>query len=457
MSSANSFAYFIIYLWPLVTIYLLSSKGIKKGAFLALLWAFMFLPAYFTIDFPGIPPLDKFSITSLTIIVFTVLSGRNLGISHLSKLCKLVVFGFVFSPLATVLFNGHPYLHINSLSFHDGIAMVINNVIYVVPFLIGAKYFDSYQDQVFIFKSLAMAVVIYSILALYEVRMSPQLHNIFYGFFPHDWLQQIRGGGFRAIVFMGHGLLVSMFIVVGLGVWISLNKNKIRVFKINVSNNWVIFFVFVALVFMKSLAALIYGLFLIFAINFLATKKMHLISVALTVVFITYPLTSSLNVFPHQSLVEMAYSFNPERGQSLEYRFDNEETLLSHALEKPFFGWGGWGRNRVYDPKTGEDITVADGKWVLTIGIRGWIGFLAEYLMMILPIWVAYRAHRSMMYESKDSKLLAVHSLITAIILIDQMPNASITPFYLLLSGALLARANSIIKTQKTMPNIRAA
>jgi hypothetical protein len=450
MSSANSFAYLTIYLWPLITIYLLSSKGIKKGAFLALLLAFMFLPAYFTIDFPGIPPLDKFSITSLTIIVFMILSGQNFGLNRLSKFCRMVIFIFMFSPLMTVFFNGETYLHIKSLSFYDGIAMVINNIIYVVPFLIGAKYFNSYEDQFFIFKTLAISVVFYSFLALYEIRMSPQLHNIFYGFFPHDWLQQIRGGGFRAVVFMGHGLLVSMFIVVCLGVWAALARDKIRVFKVNIGNIFVIAFILVTLILMKSLAALIYGLFLIFAINYISTKKIHLISVILTIIFVTYPLTSSLNLFPHQKLVEVAYSFNPERGQSLEYRFGNEETLLSHALEKQFFGWGGWGRNRVYDPNTGEDITVADGKWVLTIGIRGWIGFLAEYLLMILPIWVAYSTHRTLRNDSKDSRLLAAHSLITAIVLIDQMPNASITPFYLLLCGALLARANSMKKAQKS-------
>ena len=33
-----------------------------------------------------------------------------------------------------------------------------------------------------------------------------------YGFFPHSWLQHVRGGGFRPIVFMNHGLVLGIFL-----------------------------------------------------------------------------------------------------------------------------------------------------------------------------------------------------------------------------------------------------
>ena len=44
--------------------------------------------------------------------------------------------------------------------------------------------------------------------------MSPQLSNMFYGFFPHSWQQHVREGHFRPIVFMQHGLMVSLWMAV---------------------------------------------------------------------------------------------------------------------------------------------------------------------------------------------------------------------------------------------------
>ena len=43
-------------------------------------------------------------------------------------------------------------------------------------------------------------------------------------------------------------------------------------------------------------------------------------------------------------------------------RLASQSFLLEHALKKPFFGWGGWARNRVYDTVTrGEITTATDG------------------------------------------------------------------------------------------------
>jgi hypothetical protein len=450
MNNANIFAYIIIYAWPLVTLYLLNKYKLIKGALISLIAAYTLLPALFTIDLPGLPAFDKFSITILTIVAYMIIKGNRFGINSLSMGPKIAVFLFVFAPLATALTNGESYMFISGLKLYDGISMVINNVIYVIPFLLGVRYFRTYDDQVVIFKYFSVAIFIYAILALYEIRMSPQLHNNFYGYFPQDWRQQVRSGGFRAVVFLGHGLLVALFLACGVGFWAAIKKNKIRALSLPFNNGWVLALIFVALIFMKSLAALVFGSFLLFVILFLSPKRTTQLAVLMSVMFITYPLTSTLKIFPHDEIIDFAYSIDPERGQSLEFRFENEEVLLSHAREKPLFGWGGWGRNRVFDPETGEDLSVTDGKWVLTLGIRGWVGFLAEYMLIILPIWFAFKLQKQIGGVSKnEAMLLSAHSLITAIILVDQMPNASMNPLYLLLSGALLGRVYDLKQKMK--------
>ena len=46
---------------------------------------------------------------------------------------------------------------------------------------------------------------------LVEVRLSPQINTWIYGFFQHDFIQMMRYGGFRPIVFLPHGLWVAFF------------------------------------------------------------------------------------------------------------------------------------------------------------------------------------------------------------------------------------------------------
>ena len=53
---------------------------------------------------------------------------------------------------------------------------------------------------------------------------------------------------------------------------------------------------------------------------------------------------------------------NQTRADSLLFRLVNEDMLAAKALQRPLFGWGGWGRNRVFDEE-GRDLY--DHRWVL--------------------------------------------------------------------------------------------
>jgi len=439
----NPVAYLAISIWPLVILYLLKRYGFAKGVLFSLLGAYMFLPAGFSINLPGIPAFNKFSVTSMTLIAYIFLSGRASGFRALPRIYKLLIIGFILAPFLTVFNNPNSYMHLPGLSYYDGLSESLGQFLYILPFMIGFKYFRSYENQLDLFKYLAISAVIYALLALYEIRMSPQLHSMVYGFFPHSWLQQVRSGGFRAIVFMGHGLLVALFLAIGLGFWAVIRKNKQRI--LSVDNTFLLGIVLIALILMKSLAALIFGLFLFLMITFMSTQKIHQASLLIAILFMTYPITSAMKIFPHDNIIDIAYSINPERGQSLEYRFKHEELLLEHARVKPFLGWGGYGRNRVRDPETGEDLSVTDGKWILSLGVRGWFGFLMEFLMVVLPIFAAYKVQKENNEIGKNERaLLAAHALIISVILLDQMPNASLNPLYILLVGSLLGRTFEI-------------
>ena len=130
--------------------------------------------------------------------------------------------------------------------------------------------------------------------------------------------------------------------------------------------------------------------------------------------------------------------------------------MLSHANEKPLFGWGGWGRNRVFDPITGEDITVTDGYWVIVLGTSGWVGFLSKFLFLFLPIVFLFKNYTKMNVEYESTKTLLVsHALIISLIMIDQIPNSSFSSnsLYWLLAGSLLGRLDELTKHTRFTSN----
>src|SRR6266545_4824883 len=91
-----------------------------------------------------------------------------------------------------------------------------------MPYLIGRIYFNDLESL----RELAIAIfvggLIYLPLCWIEMRLSPQLHVWVYGFHQHSFLQNIRWGGYRPMVFMQHGLMVGMWMCMTalVGVWL---------------------------------------------------------------------------------------------------------------------------------------------------------------------------------------------------------------------------------------------
>jgi len=135
------------------------------------------------------------------------------------------------------------------------------------------------------------------------------------------------------------------------------------------------------------------------------------------------------------NLIEIAGSYSEERAKSLQYRVDQENQLLSKAAEKIWFGWGGWGRARVYDAESGRDTTVIDGAWIGILGVGGVFGFLSVFGLLSMGVVRLYQISKT---TSKALDTMPYIAIIVAINLIDMLPNASLTPLTWLLSGSLL-------------------
>lgn len=449
---ANSIAYFAIAIWPLVVFVLMSRAGIVKGGFLAVILSYLLLPASFEINFPGIPSFNKGSVTSISIFLYLLFKSKGVGVRDFGNKEKLLLFIMVISPFFTAVTNTERYLHLPGISFYDGLSQTVGSLLVFFPFLFGFKYFRSKESHILVLRYFVLVVLFYSVLILYEIRMSPQLHTMLYGFFPHSFIQQARAGGFRAVVFLGHGLLVALLVSIAFLISVVLWRLRIKISNTFSHSGLLVLFLFVVLVLSKSYGALMIGVVGFIAIRFFSHKLMFLLSYLLIAVYLFYPVMSATNTFPHDAMVNVVNSVNSDRAQSLQFRFFHEGQLLAHANEKPLLGWGSWGRNRVYDPETFQDLSVTDGRWIIILGTRGWIGFLAEFMFIALSVIYASKAVNVLKKErfrKDEALLLSAHALIVSLILVDQIPNSSFNYFYWFFVGVLYGRSYYIITNHK--------
>ena len=92
------------------------------------------------------------------------------------------------------------------------------------------------------------------------------------------------------------------------------------------------------------------------------------------------------------------------------------------------------------DPVSGAILTVTDGRWIIAIGVYGWIGFLAEFGLLVTPFFLLWRGSRELGAD-RLSPYIAPMSLILAVNVADLIPNATLTPLTWLLAGALTGYA----------------
>jgi len=447
----NWFAYAALALWPLVTVWLYRSKPITEATLWTIIGGHMFLPVHTAVDLPMIPPLGKESIPALVAFIGCRFVGRKrVVILGQPGLVRWLLLLFIAGPFVTAALNGDAVfvggLQLLPMTHYDALSAVVNQLIVAAPFFLGRQLFRSYEDHLVMFRVLVIAGLFYSLLMLFEVRMSPQLHTLIYGYFPHDFGQQMRFGGFRPVVFMGHGLLVSFFaaiIVIAATVCWQL-KIKIRPFP----PAGVTYYLVLVLVLCKSVASIMYGFAGFHLIKQTSYKAQLRLARVLVLIALFYLTLSIMNLLPHQTLTNWVAVADAERAQSLAFRFDNENILLGHARQRFFFGWGGWGRNRVYNDETGNDMSVTDGRWIITFGQFGLFGFFAEFGLLSISVFKATAAFKKVL-TNEEKCLLSAHALLIGVIMMDQLPNASLAPWLWLLTGILLGRAEAVLQSEK--------
>lgn len=444
----NALAYLVLALWPLVTIFMFRKWPLERALIWSLLGAYLFLPpppAAF--DFPLMPPLDKESLPSLTTFLIVLYYVHDkVSLMPASTLGKVLVAVFVLSPILTVLTNGQAVVWgtvwIKPLGLKDIMALTILQAIILLPFLMARQVLSKPEAQRELLMALFVGGLIYSLPMLAEVRLSPQFNLKLYGYFQHNWLQMVRDGGFRPIVFMYHGLWVAFFAMQVFVAALILARSEAEPRRKLMFAAAAVYLLAV-LVLCKSLGALLFAAMLAPLVLFTGRRVQLSVAAVLAVLAISYPLSRGAGLVPIDTIVDLAARVSPDRAHSIQFRFDNEAVLLDRAAEKPWFGWGSWGRNHVYNEVSGAIETVTDGLWIIAIGVFGWVGFLAQFVLISLPILLLWRESFKR-HIVPLSPYVGPLALLLGVNIADMIPNATLTPITWFLCGALLGYAEQI-------------
>lgn len=423
-------AHIVMAIWMPVVLLLFAVLPARRAVIVSFLTAWLFLPMV-TYKLPFLPDYTKMSATCAGIFLATIIFDVK----------RVVRFKPSWADVPMVLFCVFPFLSSmsNGLGPYDGASDVAYHVItWGMPYFIGRIYFNDARSLRELVIAMLIGGLIYVPLCLFEVRMSPKLHYLIYGSFAR--LVQVRYGGWRPSVFMDGGLQVGMWMTMAslIGIWMRKTGALRRIWGFSAVPMVAVLLITTFLCRATgALALLVMGLAVMWITWRLHTKW---VLVGLLLIAPVYVATRSTAVWNGEPVLSWAKMVDNDRAESLKFRLHNEDMLAAKAMRQPWFGWGSWGRDRVYD-KWGNDISITDGLWIIEFGRHGYAGLISWLAAMMVPLGLLawrYPARRLVSAELAPALVLAI---LVALYAIDCLVNAMINPMFMLAGGGVVSFA----------------
>ncbi len=439
----NTFAYLMLFAWPLVAIGLFRLLPLQRALVWTLIAGHLLLPSETNINLPLLPAFDRTFVTAVSAAILCAIMAPNPVFvqDFAARTGRQVIFGLlalvVATPVLTALQNAQPIVDgrvfLPGLRLYDAYSLISMTLFQMIPLWLGLRYLNNREGHKVLLEVIAIAGVAYTFPALLEIRISPQLHRMVYGFFPQDFVQHIRDGGFRPLVFLNHGLMLGIFFCMSIIASVVLFREARR--EGRKATHWMIAAIWLtfALLLSKTLGALVIAMVFSAAALLLGRRLQTILAVTVACIVLLYPLLRGAGWIPVDTVYDMAKSVSDDRADSLKFRLDNEDALLARASEKPFVGWGSWGRNSIWDPETGRMTSVTDGIWLNFIGVYGWLGYIGRFGLLTIPI-LFYALRRKTFGPSFITPGMI---LVLSSTLIDLLPNAGLVNYVWLMAGAV--------------------
>ncbi|MEM8783974.1 MAG: hypothetical protein AAGE65_14110 [Planctomycetota bacterium] len=421
----------------------------------AVLWAFflawLFLPMA-KYELRGLPDYTKMSATCFGVLLGVMLFDFG----------RLTMFRFKFIDLPIMFFcMAAPVLTAMSnrpdLKLYDGMSEVMAlSTAWLLPYMIGRLYFTDLKDMRTLAVAFLAGALVYVPICWFEARFSPQLHRWIYGFHQHHFVHADRGGflfSFRPRGFMQSGLMTATWMcsaaLIAWCLWAA--RAKLQFARWTVPTIAVLAVLGLTALIAKGMGALVlaFGGFVVLLLTRFVNTRVFM--VALLCVAPMFVLTRSQGLWDGTAAVNFIERINPDRAHSLQFRFDNDTVLVEKALQRPAFGWGGYGRNLVRS-EDGARVAVTDGMWIIFAGKFGFVGLLSFMLALAMPTILFVRRYPPRMWLTPAVAPATGLATVVAIYQIDNLFNAMENPLFFLIGGGLCSAMTTSLVVARRKP-----
>ncbi len=429
---ANGLVPIALFGWIPASVFFFFLMPARRALLVSILGGWMFLPVI-TYDLPGIPEYTKLIGISVAALVGAAVVRTNVLLRFRPRWIDLPMALFCASPFLSSMSNG--------LGPYDGISAALRvSLTWGIPYFLGRCFLNDFQGLRELAVAIFVAGLFYVPLCAIEMRLSPQLHVWVYGYHQTDFGQSIRLGGYRPLCFLKHGLTLGMFMgttaFVGFVLWKTRAVTSVLGFPVSVCS---VVLLIVAILCRSTGAAvlLVAGLGVFLGCRWMRSRLPFLLLLILPVVYVG---NRAFLGWDLGQVVGLAAKLDETRARSLEFRIGNEMILVEKALRRPIFGWGGWGRSRVYDLE-GEDISTTDGRWIIILGTQGLLGLLTYLAAFLWPLFRLIRLCSMKHWFGPDLGPVFALMLLSGLFVVDLCVNGSISVVFLLTGGALASLA----------------
>ena len=220
-----------------------------------------------------------------------------------------------------------------------------------------------------------------------------------------------------------------------IGIWLSLTRSVRKI--IDTPIQWVTIGLVVVTLLCRSLGALLLMALVLAALLEIRWLRRPTILIFILLIPLVYVTVRASTDWGAAQLVAAAKTIDERRSESLGTRLHHDRQLVVRALERPWFGWGGWGRNRIQ--VNGKDVSITDGLWVSIVGRQGLTGLISWLGITLLPpaYFIVRVKPRNLVHPVLAPMTAA--AAILGMLTIDWLMNAFTNPTYFVMAGGLVA------------------
>ncbi len=405
--------------------------GPVRGVILGITVGLFLLPNA-VYEFSGIPDYDKMMATSMGVALWAVVFDFKRVSKFRPRWVDLPVFLMCLAPIPSSL---RPELA--ELGLWNGLSNSFQVFgTWCVPWMLGRIYISNVAAQRYFAYVLVAAALAYAPFLLWEVKMSPQLHEMVYGIKLKSFKHASRSYGWRPNVFLEHGLMAALMISMATltAYWMWFSRMRRDIWGIPIGVVFCILFVTtVATQSSNALLMLVVGIACLTLGANMGWRAPLLFLVLVTPVYISL---RQVVGWDGGELVEAAQAvFGERRADSLAFRLENEQLLRDKAAEHTWTGWGDMGL--VTGNTEFRKAAVTDSLWLILMGLWGLWGMGTAFAALLLPPWLFWKKCPPGLWRHPMVSATAVFAVVLVLFALDCLLNAFPNPLFLAAGGGI--------------------